>query len=166
MMNHAPTSLSDDSRGSSSSIMTANAELQVVETKEYNESFYALVATQPIQKNEQICITYGTGEESSVDTFIKYGFLPTFDERQKIIDTNSFADHDNALDEDSLLDTSIEEGLIQDLGELFTDDDGEEDDDDYDDDEDDEEDEEAIRKIAMVKSLLDLRIRMKSTLLE
>jgi hypothetical protein len=53
-----------------------NAELHVVETKEYDESFYALIATEPIRKGSQITIRYGTGSESSIDIYTKYGFLP------------------------------------------------------------------------------------------
>ena len=54
----------------------ANAQMQVVETKEYNESFYALIANKYIPKGQEIRITYGTGKESSLDIFAKYGFVP------------------------------------------------------------------------------------------
>jgi hypothetical protein len=53
-----------------------NAELQVVETKEYDESFYALAATRPIPKGAEIRLAYGTGKETSLALFGNYGFLP------------------------------------------------------------------------------------------
>jgi len=61
----------------------ANAEMQVVETKEYDESFYALVATQPIRKGTEIKICYGTGEETSLEIFSKYGFWPEVENRER-----------------------------------------------------------------------------------
>jgi hypothetical protein len=61
----------------------ANAEMQVVETKEYDESFYALVATKAIQKGQEINICYGTGEETSLEIFSKYGFWPDVEDREK-----------------------------------------------------------------------------------
>jgi hypothetical protein len=54
----------------------ANAELQVVETKAYEESFYALTATRNIEKGSELRIQYGTGKETSMELLIKYGFLP------------------------------------------------------------------------------------------
>lgn len=53
-----------------------NAEMQVVESKAYDESFYALVANQKIPKGKEVRIQYGTGKETSWDLFGKYGFLP------------------------------------------------------------------------------------------
>jgi hypothetical protein len=61
----------------------ANAEMQVVETKEYDESFYALVATQPIQKGTELKICYGTGEETALEIFSKYGFWPEVEDPGK-----------------------------------------------------------------------------------
>lgn len=61
----------------------SNAEMQVVETKEYDESFYALVATQTIPKGTEIQICYGTGEETSLELFSKYGFFPQVEDPQK-----------------------------------------------------------------------------------
>jgi len=61
----------------------ANAEMQVLETKEYDESFYALVATQPIRKGTEIKICYGTGKETALEIFCKYGFLPVVEDREK-----------------------------------------------------------------------------------
>lgn len=54
----------------------SNADLAVVETKAYEESFYALVASQPIRKGQEIRICYGTGQDSSADLYVRYGFLP------------------------------------------------------------------------------------------
>jgi hypothetical protein len=65
-----------------------NAELQVVETKAYDESFYALVATKPIPKGAEIRIRYGIGQETPLDLFVKYGFLPQLEE---ISDTDKTA---------------------------------------------------------------------------
>mmetsp|Transcript_14659 Transcript_14659/g.16493 ORF Transcript_14659/g.16493 Transcript_14659/m.16493 type:complete len:487 (+) Transcript_14659:74-1534(+) len=67
MLNHASRS-------------NSNAEIQVIETKEYNESFYALVANKHIQKGTEIKISYGTGSETSLELFCKYGFLLTGDD--------------------------------------------------------------------------------------
>ena len=53
-----------------------NAELEVVETKIDDESFYALQATRPIKANEEITISYGSGQDSSIDLFLNYGFIP------------------------------------------------------------------------------------------
>lgn len=61
----------------------ANAEMQVVETKEYDESFYALIATQPIRKGTEIKICYGTGKETSLEIFSKYGFWPEVENRER-----------------------------------------------------------------------------------
>lgn len=61
-----------------------NAELQVVETKEYEESFYALTATKPITRGSQIQIGYGTGSDTSLELFGKYGFLPTKNEKNDL----------------------------------------------------------------------------------
>ncbi|KAL3944478.1 MAG: hypothetical protein SGBAC_001455 [Bacillariaceae sp.] len=55
---------------------TPNAEMQVVETKAYDESLYALVAKRKIAKGKEVRIRYGTGKETSFDIFSKYGFLP------------------------------------------------------------------------------------------
>lgn len=57
-----------------------NAEIEVVDTKEDDESFYALRAIRPIQAGEQILITYGTGRESSIDLLFRYGFVSTQDD--------------------------------------------------------------------------------------
>eukprot|EP00980_Cylindrotheca_fusiformis_P017157 scaffold5281_cov127-Cylindrotheca_fusiformis.AAC.6 len=54
----------------------ANSELQVVETKAYEESFYALTATCNIEKGSELRLQYGTGKETSMELFAKYGFLP------------------------------------------------------------------------------------------
>ena len=53
-----------------------NAELEVIETKIEDESFYALQATRPIKANEEITISYGSGQDSSLDLFMNYGFVP------------------------------------------------------------------------------------------
>lgn len=69
ILNHASTS-------------SSNAELQVVKTKAYEESFYALVARKTISTNDEIRITYGTGSESSAEMLSKYGFLPLDDDQK------------------------------------------------------------------------------------
>ena len=85
----------------------SNAEMQVVETKEYDESFYALVATQPIPKGNEIQICYGTGEETSLELFSKYGFFPHVedlpkekDALQKLLDTVEWS---TTLEEDKAM---------------------------------------------------------------
>jgi len=54
--------------------LSSNAEIRKIESKHDEESFFALVATKPIQRGEQVTITYGTGHETSLDLFSKYGF--------------------------------------------------------------------------------------------
>jgi hypothetical protein len=45
--------------------------------KEYDESFYALVATQHISKGAELVIWYGAGNEAtSLDLYSKYGLIP------------------------------------------------------------------------------------------
>lgn len=53
----------------------------MIETKEYDESFYAFVAARTIRKGEEIRICYGTGKETSPELFVKYGFLPAENEQ-------------------------------------------------------------------------------------
>ena len=55
---------------------SCNAKIEVMETKEYEASIYALVAERNIQKGEEITICYGTGEEPSWELYCKYGFWP------------------------------------------------------------------------------------------
>ena len=83
-----------------------NAELQVVESKEYDESFYALRATRNIQAGKEIRICYGTGQETFLDLYAKYGFLlppTTKKDRQRLlkhyglVDTSCFT---TTLEED------------------------------------------------------------------
>ena len=54
--------------------VTSNARIEKVEAKSDEESFFALVATERIPAGEQITITYGTGHETTLDLFTKYGF--------------------------------------------------------------------------------------------
>jgi hypothetical protein len=54
-----------------------NTALEVLETEVYNESFYALVATEPIRKGQEIRLCYGTGQETSIELYTKYGFWPS-----------------------------------------------------------------------------------------
>ena len=56
---------------------SANAEMQVLETKVEDESFYALQATRFIRKGTEITIAYGTGKESTADLLAGYGFIPS-----------------------------------------------------------------------------------------
>lgn len=55
---------------------SSNANIEVLETKEYESSLYALVATRNIKKGEEITICYGTGDEPSWELYTKYGFWP------------------------------------------------------------------------------------------
>jgi hypothetical protein len=55
---------------------SCNAKIEVLETKEYDASLYALVAKRNIQKGDEITICYGTGEEPSWELYCKYGFWP------------------------------------------------------------------------------------------
>ena len=53
-----------------------NAELQALETKVEDDSFYALQALRPISKGKEITISYGTGKDTSVELLSNYGFVP------------------------------------------------------------------------------------------
>ena len=58
-----------------SATATSNARIEVVESKQDDEeSFYALIATQNIAAGDPVTITYGTGHETTLDLFTKYGF--------------------------------------------------------------------------------------------
>jgi len=61
----------------------ANVAMNVVETKEYDESFYALVATRPIRRGQELKLCYGTGTETALELFCKYGFLPAVADRAR-----------------------------------------------------------------------------------
>jgi hypothetical protein len=52
-----------------------NAELQVIETKVEDESFYAVQATRPIPAGKEITISYGTTCDSSVELLMNYGLV-------------------------------------------------------------------------------------------
>mmetsp|Transcript_19902 Transcript_19902/g.33038 ORF Transcript_19902/g.33038 Transcript_19902/m.33038 type:complete len:384 (+) Transcript_19902:86-1237(+) len=52
-----------------------NAELQVIETKVEDESFYAVQATRPIPAGKEITIAYGTTCDSSVELLMNYGLV-------------------------------------------------------------------------------------------
>lgn len=52
-----------------------NAELQVIETKVEDESFYAVQATRPIPAGKEITISYGTTCDSSVELLMSYGLV-------------------------------------------------------------------------------------------
>lgn len=81
---------------------SANAELQVLETKVEEESFYALQATRPIKKGTEITIAYGTGKESTVDLLASYGFVPNRNTRDAEFMADKWSDHSwrTTLEED------------------------------------------------------------------
>jgi SET domain len=54
-----------------------NAEIQVVDSKTDEESFFALACKRPIDVDEEILIQYGTGQETTLDLVSKYGFYST-----------------------------------------------------------------------------------------
>ena len=54
---------------------TPNAELQLVETKAADESFYALCTISPIPAGSEVTISYGTTKDSSVELLMNYGIL-------------------------------------------------------------------------------------------
>lgn len=62
----------------------ANAELVVVETKAYEESFFSLRASKRIAAKSEIRLIYGTGKETTCQTLGKYGFLPTSVDQRRI----------------------------------------------------------------------------------
>jgi len=52
----------------------SNARIEKIEAKNEEESFFALVATKKMSPGQQVTITYGTGHETTLDLFTKYGF--------------------------------------------------------------------------------------------
>lgn len=81
---------------------SANAQLQVLETKAEDESFYALQATRLIRKGTEITIAYGTGEENTADLLASYGFVPDKNTRDAKFMSESWSDHSwsTTLEED------------------------------------------------------------------
>jgi len=71
----------------------ANAELQVLETKAEDESFYALQAIRDIPKGSEITISYGTGQESSVELLSNYGFIADNNPNDAAFMSNECKDH-------------------------------------------------------------------------
>jgi hypothetical protein len=95
----------DDDVDSDNNIIEGNAKMKVIETKEYDESFYALVAKQFIPKGQEIRIVYGTGQETTLDLFAKYGFLPkgnTENDRQLLPDLDQ-VEWSTTLEEDEAM---------------------------------------------------------------
>lgn len=84
---------------------TPNAVLEVWEVPDaYDESFYALKAVRPILKGEEITIAYGTGMETSLDLFAKYGFWPAENPGDRHLDWASVdAQWTTTLEEDLAL---------------------------------------------------------------
>lgn len=80
-----------------------NASIEVVEVPgAYDESFYALQAIRPIESGEEITISYGTGRETSLDLFAKYGFWTNCNPSDEYIDWDNAVDGQwtTTLDED------------------------------------------------------------------
>jgi hypothetical protein len=71
-----------------------NAELQVIESKADDESFYALQATRAISADKEITFAYGTGKDSSVDLLLNYGFVPKMNKDDAEFLQNRKEDHD------------------------------------------------------------------------
>ena len=65
-----------------------NASIEVVESREYEESFFALQAIQPIRPGQHVTILYGTGLETSLDLISKYGFFTRKNPNDRRIDWN------------------------------------------------------------------------------
>jgi len=81
----------------------SNAKMEVVETKEYDESFYALVATTSIPMGSEIKINYGSGEETSFELFCRYGFLPSKSSRNDHDDDMTYKEQERAALENLVL---------------------------------------------------------------
>lgn len=54
----------------------SNVKLEVVETKAEDESFYSLCATRPIPAGKEVTLSYGSGEASTIELLLNYGFVP------------------------------------------------------------------------------------------
>lgn len=52
-----------------------NAAISIIEGYTDEESMYCLQAAQDIREGDEILITYGTGTETTLELFMKYGFL-------------------------------------------------------------------------------------------
>ena len=95
-----------------------NAELQVIETKLEEESMYALQATRPIPAKKEITISYGSGEMSSIDLLLKYGFVPRTNQwdaayLQGLIEKQTESDDDASFIRQKQWKTSLEEDEAQ-----------------------------------------------------
>ena len=82
-----------------SSFVSFENKLRIVETDEYENSFYAVVATTNIRKGDAIWYCYGNGEETSIDIYTKYGFLPTGNEENDIKAMIDFGDEWGSTDD-------------------------------------------------------------------
>jgi hypothetical protein len=57
------------------SSVKANAELHLIDPH-LDDAWFALKATRSISPGQEICISYGSGIESSVELLLNYGFVP------------------------------------------------------------------------------------------
>jgi SET domain len=80
-----------------------NAEIDVVESKSDEESFFALTCRRPIAVGDEILIQYGTGQENTLDLFSKYGFYTA--DSINIYDESFFLD---SFDGNNIWTSSIE----------------------------------------------------------
>lgn len=92
----------------------SNARIEKIEAKNESESFFALVATREIASGEQVTITYGTGHETTLDLFTKYGFW-TSDNPNDISLNLEGAAWSSSLDEDELLLEESSNGEMRDM---------------------------------------------------
>jgi SET domain len=85
----------------------ANAIIQIIEGTTDDESMFCIQAIRIIKPGQEIIISYGTGQETTLDIFSKYGFLPLdrigYMIRYNLNDKN-YLDWDN--DDDILLSAS------------------------------------------------------------
>ena len=91
---------------------SANAEMQVLETKVEDESFYALQATRFIRKGTEITIAYGTGKESTADLLAGYGFIPSKNTNDAKFMSEQLSEHSwsTTLEEDQAALLALDEG--------------------------------------------------------
>jgi hypothetical protein len=126
-------------------------------------SYFALVASQDIAAGDELTVTYGSGHETCLDLFTKYGFWLPNNPNDVNLDCLSLSSSSSVLWSTSLAQDEQALALMQQR--LANDDDGQDDDDDDDDGQDDDESlstrHHDRRRQRHHRSMLELRIHLK-----
>lgn len=77
-----------------------NAKICKIESKHESESYFALIATNRIESGQALTITYGTGYETTLDMWTKYGFWLSQNPNDIRLDLDSMIHWSTSLEED------------------------------------------------------------------